>query len=283
MQQSPHLFCFGFGFSASILANQQALKGWNISGTYRTQKTQQAIEHIGGTSFTYSDTIALPESTTHILISIPPNDNGDIIFNDYLEQIETLPSLQWIGYFSTTGVYGDHQGNWVTEDTPPTPITDPAKRRAIAEQQWLKTALPLHIFRLAGIYGPGRNAFEQLRNGTARRIKKKGQVFSRIHVEDIAQIVTASMDNPAPGNIYNCADDLPEAQEKVIAYAAECLNITAPPLIPFEQADISLMAKNFYSCNRRIRNQKIKDALNVVLKYPDYKMGLSHLIKSFTL
>lgn len=278
MTSPKHLFCFGTGFSAIWLANILTQKGWHISGTFRHEDKKAHIEQAGITSIRFNDTLTLPKSTTHILLSIPPNDNGDIIYQQYLSQIQELTQLEWIGYFSTTGVYGDHQGNWVDETTPTAPLTLPAKRRVIAEQQWLTSNLPIHIFRLAGIYGPGRSAIEQLRQGTAKRIDKPQQVFSRIHVADIANIVSASINAPSPGSIYNCADDMPEAQHKVVSYAAKLLNIPAPKLIPFSQAQLSPMAQHFYSCNRRITNNKIKEELNITLQYPNYKIGLASIL-----
>ncbi|WP_260349055.1 SDR family oxidoreductase, partial [Alloyangia mangrovi] len=189
------------------------------------------------------------------------------------------PALDWVGYLSTTGVYGDHGGDWVDEDTPLTPTTARGKARAEAEAAWQAIdGLPLHIFRLAGIYGPGRGPFEKVRQGTARRIVKPGQVFSRIHVEDIAQVLEASIRHPRPGAIYNLCDDDPAPPEEVLQHAAELLDLPPPPEVAFDAAEMSPMARSFYAENKRVRNDRIKDELGVTLLYPDYRAGLAALL-----
>ncbi|MCE3232857.1 MAG: NAD(P)-dependent oxidoreductase [Rickettsiaceae bacterium] len=215
---------------------------------------------------------------THVLHSVPPSGKGDIVFNYHFNELQNLPDLKWFGYLSTTGVYGDHDGAWVDENTPTNPFNDRSRWRADAEAAWLNSDLPTHIFRLSGIYGPGSSAIDDVRNGTARRINKPGQVFSRIHVEDIAQILEASIAKPNTGSIYNCADDYPCPQAEVVEYAAKLLGVQPPPLIDFDKADLSPMARSFYSCNRRVSNQKIKGELGLELKYPDYKKGLGAIV-----
>jgi nucleoside-diphosphate-sugar epimerase len=162
--------------------------------------------------------------------------------------------------------------------------TQRGKARVAAEAAWRDLAtqngLPLHIFRLAGIYGPGRGPFEKVRNGTARRIVKPGQVFSRIHVEDIAQVLLASIAQPSPGTAYNLCDDDPAPPEDVIAHAAELLGLPVPPAIPFDQAEMTPMARSFYADSKRVRNDRIKQNLGVTLRYPDYRSGLAALLKA---
>ncbi|MEM1066115.1 MAG: SDR family oxidoreductase, partial [Pseudomonadota bacterium] len=192
------------------------------------------------------------------------------------------PHLEWVGYLSTTGVYGDHGGGWVDEHTALTPATKRGEMRRVAEAAWqalaVETGLPLHIFRLAGIYGPGRGPFAKVRAGTARRIVKEGQVFSRIHVEDIAQVLAASIARPKPGAIYNLCDDDPAPPQDVIAHAAELLGLPLPPAIAFEEAELSPMARSFYAESKRVRNDRIKEELGVTLHYPSYRDGLAALL-----
>ena len=191
-------------------------------------------------------------------------------------------NLRWVGYLSTTGVYGDHQGAWVDEGTVTSPSTRRGHLRAQAEASWQDLAdqagLPLHIFRLAGIYGPGRGPFAKVRAGTARRIVKPNQVFSRIHVDDIAKVLLASISRPNPGAIYNVCDDDPAPPEDVIAFAAELLGLPIPPAIRFEDAEMTAMARSFYAESKRVRNDKIKNELGVTLKHPNYRDGLRSLL-----
>ena len=200
----------------------------------------------------------------------------------HAQDLRTVPTLRWAGYLGTTAVYGDRQGGWVDEETPLEPTLARADRRARAEAAWQGSGLPVHIFRLAGIYGPGRNAFTNLRDGTARRIVKPGQVFSRIHVEDIATILEASMAQPRPGRIYNVCDDEPAPPQDVVAYAARLLGIEPPPEQAYETAQLSPMARTFYKDNRRVRNARIKEELGVRLAYPTYREGLQSLLGSLS-
>jgi nucleoside-diphosphate-sugar epimerase len=193
-----------------------------------------------------------------------------------------LRSLKWVGYLSTVGVYGDQKGRWVDESTEPKPNSERTEARVEAEQDWLRfgeeTGVPVQIFRLAGIYGPGRSVFDKLHAGTARRIRKDGQVFSRIHVEDIASVLEASIARPAAGAIYNVADDEPAAPDEVVAYAAKLLGVQAPPEVAFDEADLTPMARSFYEGSRRISNTRIKSELGVQLTYPTYREGLAALL-----
>jgi len=274
-----HLFCFGLGYSATNLANSLLDQGWRVSGTCRTTEKFPQLKTMGITPYIFDNDLPLDnvwdmQSVTHILLSIPPSKDGDIVLNYHLNDLQNLPNLKWIGYLSTTGVYGDHKGDWVDENTPVSPPNERSKLRVTAENAWLDSGMPVNIFRLSGIYGKGRSAIDAIKDGTARRIYKKDQVFSRIHVEDITNILEASINKPDCGQIYNCADDMPAPQEEVVTYAAKLLGVDPPPLIDFEKADISAMARSFYANNRRVSNKKIKEELGVKLQYPDYKNGL---------
>lgn len=214
---------------------------------------------------------------THFLATAAPDGDGDPFLRAALAAISAARPV-WVGYLSTTAVYGDHQGGWVDEETPPTPQSARAVLRILAEKQWLATGLPVHIFRLAGIYGPGRGPFEKVRDGSARRIIKPGQVFSRIHVDDIAATLIASIARPNPGAVYNVCDDDPAPPEDVLAYAAALLSLPEPPGVPYEAAEMSPMARSFYGESKRVSNRRIRGELGVELAYPTYREGLEGLL-----
>lgn len=218
----------------------------------------------------------------HVLVSAGPGNQGDPSLPLLRDALSAQAStLRWVGYLSTTGVYGDHDGAWVDETTPLTPSTKRGKARVAAEQDWQSIPdLPLHIFRLAGIYGPGRGPFSKVRNGTARRILKPGQVFSRIHIDDIAQVLFASTQKPRPGGIYNVCDDDPAPPQDVLSLAADLLNMPRPPAVDFDKADLSPMARSFYAENKRVSNGLLASELGVTLKYPSYTSGLPALLDS---
>lgn len=269
-----HLFCFGLGFTAKVLKQRLEALGWTVTGTSRSGDD-------GSSAF--DGTKPLPRSSfegvTHLLISVPPGEASDPVLNCHGDDLARLAgSLRWAGYLSTTGVYGDRHGEWVDEDSPLTPNTVRGERRLAAETDWQSLGLPLHIFRLAGIYGPGRNQLVSLSDGTAKRIVKQGQVFSRVHVEDIAGVLAASLAKPDPGRAYNVCDDEPCPPQDVVAFAARLLNIPAPPEIPFEDADLSPMAKSFYAESKRVSNRRIKEELGYRLIYPTYREGLKALL-----
>lgn len=283
------LFCFGLGFSARVLAAQLHAQGWGVIGTSRSLEKAADLAALGYDSHVFDGVAPLSDASvllpaTHILVSVPADDDADAVLRWHGAGIAKLPNLKWLGYLSTTGVYGDTGGDWVDETTPVNPNQARSKRRAEAEAGWLRLqaeqGVPVHVFRLAGIYGPGRNQLEGVRRGTAHRIVKPGQVFCRIHVEDIAQVLQASMARPNPGAIYNLADDEPAPPQDVVAYAADLLNLPRPPEVPFDQAQLSPMAASFYGDNRRVRNDRIKSELGVTLKYPTYREGLQSLLGS---
>jgi nucleoside-diphosphate-sugar epimerase len=219
--------------------------------------------------------------STHVLVSIPPDVEGDVVLRHFRDDLAELPDLGWIGYLSTVGVYGDWQGQWVDETTPLRPASERSLRRIEAERAWLdfgaETGKRVQVFRLAGIYGPGRSVIDSLRAGTARRIVKPGQVFNRIHVDDIANALAAAIDTATAQGVYNVGDDEPAPPEDVVAYAAALLGLPVPPAVAFDLAGLQGMAASFWSECKRIRNARMKSELGVKLLYPTYREGLSAL------
>ena len=274
------LLSIGHGFSARALSELLVLDGWRVIGTTRSPQKAQALESQGVEAVIWPGDELPFQQVTHLLTSVAPTDDGDPVLNAHREQLRAAKNLEWVGYLSTTGVYGDHDGAWVDESTPLAPSTKRGEARTRAEAEWSKLGLPLHIFRLAGIYGPGRGPFSKVRSGKARRIIKPGQVFSRTHVEDIAQVLYASIKNPNPGRAYNVCDDDPAPPQDVIAYAAELLGVPVPEAINIEDAEMSEMARSFYAESKRVRNDRIKTELGITLKFPDYKSGLRALLES---
>ena len=279
---------FGFGFCAAHVAPLLAAEGFALTATCRTAEKARQLQADGITPLLLDgqplsgDALA---GIDHILLSAAPDETGDPAL-PLLKEALTLCAAQmrWLGYLSTTGVYGDHQGAWVDEDTPAQKIGARGQRRVDAENAWGALAdalnLPMHYFRLAGIYGPGRNQLASLKRGTARRIEKPGQVFSRIHVADIAQILRASMARPHAGRAYNLCDDEAAPPQDVVTYAAQLMGMTPPPVIKFEAADLSPMAQSFYADNKRLKNDRIKQELGVQLAYPNYRDGLKALYEA---
>ncbi len=272
------LLSLGHGYSAQYLSRLLIPLGWRVIGTTRSAEKAATLAGQGVEPLIWpGDITDALQSATHLLTSVAPDATGDPVLRALAPQIETL-NLHWAGYLSTTAVYGHHNGAWVDENTALTPATDRGAARVRAEQAWSALGLPLHIFRLAGIYGPGRGPFEKVRDGTARRIYKPGQVFSRIHVADIAQILLASLQNPAPGTTYNVCDDDPASPEDVLSRAAHLLNLPEPPMVAYEEAEMTPMARSFYAENKRVRNDRIKTDLNIRLLYPTYREGLQSLL-----
>jgi nucleoside-diphosphate-sugar epimerase len=284
---SKTLLSFGHGYSARALSRRLIPQGWRVIGTTRSPEKADALRAEGVEPLIWPGTDPGPAlaGATHILMSAAPSPEGDPILAALADGIaRAAPRLDWAGYLSTTGVYGDHDGDWVDETTALTPATKRGRARVDAEAAWHALAesarLRLHIFRLAGIYGPGRGPFSKVRNGTARRIIKPGQVFSRTHVEDIAQVLEASIRRPNPGAIYNVCDDDPAPPEDVIALAAELLDLPVPPAVAFEDAEMTPMARSFYAESKRVRNDRIKTELGVELLYPSYRDGLPALLEA---
>lgn len=272
------LLSLGHGYSADVLAQRLLALGWQVFGTTRRAERAEAMQSAGIEPILWpGDLTQVLERATHILASAAPDEAGDPFLVAAPEIAQAR--AKWVGYLSTTGVYGDHQGGWVDEATALTPSSARGAHRVLAENQWVATGLPLHIFRLAGIYGPGRGPFEKVRDGTARRIIKADQVFSRIHVEDIALVLEASMARPNPGAAYNVCDDDPAPPQDVLSHAAHLLGLPEPPAVDYGDADMTPMARSFYSESKRVRNNRIKEDLGVTLRYPTYREGLAALLK----
>ena len=275
------LLSFGHGFSAQALSRLLVPQDWRVIGTTRSEDKAVALMNSGVEPRIWPGADMAPalNAATHILISAVPDEDGDPVLAKLETEItKRAGQFEWVGYLSTTGVYGDHQGDWVNENSPLTPATQRGIARVKAEAAWASIPdLPLHIFRLAGIYGPGRGPFAKVRSGTARRIIKEGQVFSRTHVADIARILQASIQQPNPGAAYNVCDDDPAPPEDVIAYAAKLLGMPIPTAEDFATAEMTAMARSFYAESKKVRNDRIKDELGVELLYPDYRSGLKSL------
>jgi nucleoside-diphosphate-sugar epimerase len=279
---SGTLFCFGLGYTAERLARRLAARGWTVRGTVREPAARPDLAAAGFALLPFDRERPVPADAlagvTEVLHSIPPDEAGDPVLDRHRDDLRAVPTLRWLGWLGTTAVYGDRQGAWVDEDDAIAPDSPRAARRAAAERGWLESGLPAHVFRLAGIYGPGRSALDELRAGTARRIVKAGQVFSRIHVDDIVAVLEASIARPSPGRVYNVCDDEPAPPQDVVAFAAALLGVAPPPEQPFATADLSPMARSFYAASRRVRNARIKAELGVHLAYPSYREGLQALL-----
>jgi len=274
------LLSIGHGYSARALGRLLSADGWRIIGTTRGAGQMETLRAEGVEAVLWPGTDLRPllAQARHVLSSVAPTPEGDPVLAELGAALRQADHLAWVGYLSTTGVYGDHGGGWVDEATPLTPSTKRGQMRVAAEAGWQALGLPLHIFRLAGIYGPGRGPFAKVRAGTARRIIKQDQVFSRIHVEDIAQVLAASIARPDPGAIYNVCDDDPAPPEDVIGYAADLLNLPLPPAEDFERAGMTAMARSFYAESKRVSNARIKSELGIALRYPTYRAGLRALL-----
>lgn len=273
-------FLFGLGFSGRVIARHLRAAGWEVAGTTRSG---EAVDLPGVSVHPFDRDHPLPagalEGVTHVLSSVPPDEHGDPVLDVAGEQLKRA-GLAWVGYLSTTGVYGDRGGEWVDETSELRPNLERSRRRAAAEAEWRASGLPVHVFRLAGIYGPGRSAIDTVKGGHARRIVKPGQVFSRIHVDDIATTVLASMARPNPGAVYNVCDDDAAPPQDVIAHACALLGVDAPPEIGWDEAKATLspMALSFYADNKRVANERIKRELGVRLAYPTYREGLAAIL-----
>jgi nucleoside-diphosphate-sugar epimerase len=278
------LFCFGYGYSAEALARKLSPRLGALAGTRTNPATPEEAGALLAPYKGDGPTAAvrgLLTGTTHLIVSIPPDLEGDAVLRDFAADIAALDSLAWIGYLSTVGVYGDAKGAWVDEESPVRPSTERSLRRAEAERAWLdfgaRTGRRAEVFRLAGIYGPGRSVADNLRAGTARRIVKPGQVFNRIHVDDIARVLAAAIDKDTGLKVFNVSDDEPAPPEDVVAFAAELMGLPVPPTVAFEAAGLSGVAASFWSECKRVRNERIRRQLEVELLYPTYREGLRAL------
>lgn len=283
-----HLLALGLGYSAAHLASALASKGWTVAGTSRSEEGATKLARRGWTGIHFpgdapsrmlADEIG---RATHILVSIPPAAAGDPAMLHHARHIAASRGLRWIGYMSTVGVYGDHGGAWVDETTPVTPLSERSRWRVEAETAWLglgkRSGQRVNIFRLPGIYGPGRSAFEALRAGTSRRIVKPGQVFNRIHVHDIARTIEAAILADTHHDLYNVTDDEPAPFDEVVTYAAALLGVEPPAAVLFDKAGLSPMAASFYRESKRVSNKRMKDDLGMILQFPTYREGLSAIL-----
>lgn len=285
---ADHLFCFGLGYTAGVLARRLRNRGAAISGTARSEDGAARLRQRGYAGHVFDgktrhDSIAdALQTATHVLLSVPPGANGDPAFRAYAEEITRSPSVRWIGYLSTVGVYGDASGAWVDETTPAVPGSERGKRRLNAEHDWQAlgeaSGKSVFVFRLPGIYGPGRSAIDDCVAGTARSIIKPGQVFNRIHVDDIATALEASFALTGTGTsaerIFNVTDDEPGPPQDVVNFAADLLSLPRPPSYDFATANLTDMARSFYSENKRVSNARMKAMLGVTLAYPTFRDGL---------
>jgi nucleoside-diphosphate-sugar epimerase len=282
-----NLFIFGPGYTAQQFVRTYRDRFARICGTFRSNPKAEALQASGIIPYFLDDErydagILDEVACAHaLLVSIPPAFGSDPVVRFLSDAIASAPRLRWVGYLSTVGVYGDANGAWVDETTPPSPVNERSRHRIAAESQWLdlgkEASFAVQVFRLAGIYGPGRNALLRVADGTARCIIKPGQVFNRIHTADIAQVLMASIERPSNNAIYNVADDKPGPPQDVITYAAQLLGLEPPAEVPFADADLSPMALSFYQDNKRVRNARIKDELGVTLRFPTYRDGLEAL------
>lgn len=281
------LLILGAGFSGKAIASICAPQFDEVYGTTRSEKKFAGIANTGATPIafdgeTISPTLAAAlKETTHIVQSISPDDVGDGFLNRFKDLRALAPELQWVGYLSTIGVYGNRDGNWVDESADLEPVSERSRERVIAEKQWLDAGdalgIPAAVLRLSGIYGPGRNAFVNLDNGTARRLIKEGQIFNRIRVEDIGRF-TAFLIETGKGGVYNVTDAEPAPAQDVVEYGARLMGVSVPPDVPFETAELSPMARSFYGESKRVSNAK-SCALGFEYRYPDYRISLDQMWK----
>lgn len=282
------LFCFGVGYTATRFAVSLAAEGWAVAGTCRSAEKAETLEARGIEPFVWdggaptADLLDEIAQSSHVLSSVSPDEEGDPVLRAFGAALGKA-ELDWVGYLSSTSVYGDAGGGRVTEATPPNPSGETGRRRLAAEEGWRalhrQHGVPVHVFRLAGIYGPGRSMIDRVRAGTARRIVKPGHVVARIHVDDIVEVLRASIARPRPGAVYNVADDLPAATEEVVSHASELLGVAPPAAEPLDQADLSPMARGFYENDRIIDNALIRSELGISLRYPDYRTGLAAILQ----
>ncbi len=276
---------FGLGYSSEASAHLLLEGGDSVSiwGTVRATDKAVRLKESGLEALVFDGTQPGPavaeavRDTNHVVISIAPDAEGDVVLRHHRTDLDAMPNLHWLCYYSTVGVYGDFDGAWIDETAELVPRNLRSDFRVKAEEEWVAYAkargVPLTILRLAGIYGPGRSSFDKLADGTARRVIKPGQVFNRIHVADIARVTKLAAEQRLDG-IFNLADDEPAPPQDLITYAAGKMGMEPPPEVPFERAEMSPMAKSFYRDNKRVSNKAIKAALGIELLYPNYRAGL---------
>lgn len=281
------LVIFGLGYTAGFVARAAMAEGWEVVGTVRSAEkagrlSREGIHTLVFDGFAVSRSLgAAVAEADAVLVSAQPDEEGDPVLRSLAGELAAAPNLRWIGYLSTIGVYGDHGGAWIDETAECRPTSARSKLRLETDKAWLgfgeRSGRPVQIFRLSGIYGPGRSAIAKLRAGTANRLIKPGQVFNRIHVDDIAGILLASLRQPRPGAVYNVTDDEPAPPQDVVAYAAELTGLAPPPETPFDPARLTPMAASFYGENKRVSNALVKRELGYVLRYPSYREALRGL------
>ncbi|WP_293812178.1 SDR family oxidoreductase [uncultured Bosea sp.] len=285
-----NILILGLGYSAGFFARAALARGWEVTGTVRSAEKAAALSRegiralvFGGFAVSSALAKAVAEADA-VLVSVQPAEDGDPALGPLRAALMAAPNLRWIGYLSTIGVYGDQDGAWIDEDTPPAPTNARTRQRVEIEEAWLQlgrdSGKPVQIFRLSGIYGPGRNAITKLRAGTANRLIKPGQVFNRIHVDDIAGVLMASLAQPRNGAIYNVTDNEPGPPQDVVTFAAELTGLEAPPEIPFEQAKLSPMAASFYGESKRVSNALVKREFGYAFRYPTYREALRALAEA---
>lgn len=281
-----HVLVLGAGFSGSAIAKAFLPLAQSVTGTTRSEDKLAGLRALGLNALVYDGVTISPElaaamkRTTHLIQSIAPGRDGDPMMRPGAPSLTGLmPNLQWAGYLSTVGVYGDHGGAWVTEDASLEPVSARSVERVAAEKAWLAFGeahnIPVAVLRLSGIYGPGRNAFCNLAAGTARRLIKPNQVFNRIRVEDIAG-ATLFLSGRSIGGVYNITDHEPAPPQDIVAEAARLMGVEPPPEIPFETAELSPMARSFYGENKRVSNARLRD-LGFTFRFPDYRISLAEL------
>ena len=276
------LLIYGYGYTASYLAETLNTENYLIIGSSREEKKfnsdNKKVKFINNSQV---NNCLLKDDITHILVSVPPNDLGDIFIQNYRDIITKNKNIEWIGYLSATNVYGDHNGELVSESSQTKPKTKKGINRLVAEKQWLelisKFNLPIKIFRLAGIYGPNRNIKERLIKGLVKNIFKEGQFFSRIHVEDIANILNLSMNNITKNEIYNLADDFSCNLNVIIEYLCEKNSLIKPAQIDFDDMSLDYKKESFFLENKRVDNSLVKKDLLKNFKYPSFKEGYKNL------
>lgn len=285
MKPGQTVLLLGAGYCACALIPHFLMRGYQVLATTRSDEKVQRLQKLGAKTILYDRRVSTElnqalEMSDIILSSIPPNVAGDPFLNELKHPLlSTAKTVSWAGYLSATSVYGDRKGQWAYEDELLRPTTQRGKNRVEAELQWLETGLPVHIFRLAGIYGPNRSSFERLRQGKARAVIKPGHIVNRIHVEDIVSAILKSIDAPNPARVYNLADGHPAPPQDVVNFAAELINIPRPPQLDHDSSNISDMARSFYTETKRINIDRAQTELGWIPKYKNYRLGLTATLK----